>query len=71
MTTIGKKSFIIYINPNNVTNNAYLAIGEEVREVKQSAKSYPDSYRILRQGRGDESYKKAKESLTQYKIVEN
>ena len=44
------KKFVLYTNPNNVSNYAYCVIGAfEANEVLKSAKSYPGSYRILYQ----------------------
>ena len=50
----GKLKFVLYTNPNNVTNFAYKAVGVmDANDVLRSAKQYPDSYRILHQGRGN------------------
>ena len=47
--------FVLYTNPNNVTNFAYKAVGAmEANDVLRNAKAFPDSYRILHQGRGNE-----------------
>lgn len=52
---MSRVKFVLYTNPNNVTNFAYKAVGaREANEVLQSAKAFPDSYRILHQGRGNE-----------------
>jgi hypothetical protein len=49
-----KQKFLLYTNPNNVTNRAYVAIGTcDVKSTLRSAAEYPDSYRILYQGKGD------------------
>lgn len=51
-----KAKFVLYTNPNNITNNAYIVVGnDEVRDVLQSSKKYPDSYTIIYQGKGTNS----------------
>lgn len=51
-----KAKFLLYTNPNNITNNAYIVVGnDEVRNVIQSSKKYPGSYNILYQGKGTNS----------------
>ena len=51
----GKFKFVLYTNPNNVTNFAYKAVGaREANDVLRSAKAFPDSYRILLMGKGNE-----------------
>lgn len=67
---VGNKSFLIYTNPNNITNKAYLAIGTDVSEVKRSAREFPGSYQILHQGKGDKAYHSAKKIFSDYSIVE-
>jgi hypothetical protein len=48
-----KEKFLLYINPNNSTNRAYVAIGSaKVKDVMSSAKKYSGSYQILHQGSG-------------------
>ena len=48
-----KTKFVLYTNPNNSTNRAYVAIGtQEVKELLKSAKEYSGSYRVLYQGNG-------------------
>lgn len=64
-----KVKFILYTNPNNVTNNAYIAIGPEVKEVLSDARRYPDSYNILYQGSGtNDDLQKAKRMFSDYKF---
>ena len=43
-----KEKFVLYTNPNNSTNRAYVAIGsEKVKSVMQDARQYAGSYQIL------------------------
>ena len=43
-----KQKFILYTNPNNVTNRGYVVIGtKHVKEVLRDAKSYPGIYILL------------------------
>ncbi len=50
------KKFVLYTNPNNVSNYAYCAEGAfDANEVLKSAKAFPGSYRILFQGKGNEA----------------
>jgi hypothetical protein len=65
-----KQKFILYTNPNNVTNWGYIAIGAaEVKEVLNSAKSYPGSYTILYQGKGtQDDLVKAKQMFSNYRF---
>jgi len=66
-----KPKFVLYTNPNNVTNRAYTAEGHKAKEVLQNAKRYRDSYTILYQGRGnDEDIKKAQEMFSNYTFVD-
>jgi hypothetical protein len=69
--TTGRQKFLLYTNPNNVTNFAYTATGaRSVNEVLRRARSYPDSYTILYQGMGKESdVKTACEQFRYYKFV--
>jgi hypothetical protein len=64
------KKFLLYTNPNNVTNRAYTAVGaQEVNDVLRSSRNYPDSYRILFQGKGnDETIKKSQQMFTYYQF---
>ena len=49
------KKFVLYTNPNNVSNYAYCAEGAyDANEVLKSAKAFPGSYRILYTGKGNE-----------------
>jgi hypothetical protein len=65
-----KVKFILYTNPNNVTNRAYLISGaKEVREVLRNAREYTGSYQILYQGKGnEEEQQKAKELFSNYRF---
>jgi len=64
-----KSKFVLYTNPNNVTNRAYTATGPDVAEVLRDAKKYSGSYEILHQGRGDDNdIKQAQEMFSQYKF---
>jgi hypothetical protein len=65
-----KEKFILYTNPNNSTNAAYVAIGAaDVRRVLSSAKTYSDSYRILYQGSGtQDDLIKAKQMFSNYRF---
>ena len=65
------KKFVLYTNPNNVTNYAYCAIGaHDANDVLQSAKAYPGSYRILFQGKGsDAKIKEIKDQFRNFKFV--
>ena len=65
-----RKKFLLYTNPNNVTNFAYVVTGAEVKEVLTSARSYPGSYKILYQGMGTESdIQTAQRQFTGYRFV--
>lgn len=65
-----KLKFVLYTNPNNVTNRAYTATGAlEVKEVLTDCRNYPDSYRILYQGKGnEEDVKKAQSVFKHYQF---
>lgn len=72
ITESRKVKFILYTNPNNVTNNAYVAIGFEVKEVLSDARQYPGSYKILYQGSGtNDDLQKAKNMFSNYKFNNN
>lgn len=66
-----RRKFVLYTNPNNVTNKAYIADGPyDVNRVLKSARTYPDSYEILFTGMGnDEAIQKAKESFSNFEFV--
>jgi len=66
-----RRKFVLYTNPNNVTNKAYIADGAyDANQVLNSAKIYPDSYRILFKGMGnDDAIQKAKESFSFFEFV--
>jgi hypothetical protein len=63
-----KQKFILYTNPNNVTNKGYVVIGtEDVKKVLRGAKSYPGSYILLYQGKGtQDDLVKAKQMFSNY-----
>jgi len=63
-----KQKFILYTNPNNVTNRGYVAIGTvDVKKVLRSANTYPDSYTLLYQGKGtQDDLVKAKQMFSNY-----
>jgi len=62
-----RKKFLLYTNPNNVTNRGYVAIGEDVKDVLRSSRDYKDSYTILYQGTGtNEDLQKAKSMYSNY-----
>jgi len=65
------KKFVLYTNPNNVTNYAYCAEGAfEANEVLKSAKAFPGSYRILYQGKGNaDTIELIKLRFANYKFV--
>jgi len=65
-----RQRFALYTNPNNVTNFAYVVIGNmEVKELLQSAREYPGSYRILYEGRGtNEDLQKMKSMFSNYRF---
>jgi hypothetical protein len=67
-----KEKFVLYTNPNNVTNKAYCAIGTyEVKDILSDARKYPGSYSILYQGKGTvEDIRKAK-SMFSYSFNES
>ncbi len=65
------KKFVLYTNPNNVSNYAYCAEGAyNANEVLKYAKSFPGSYKILYQGKGTEKkIEEIKSQFTSYKFV--
>ena len=65
-----KSKFVLYTNPNNITNRAYTAVGAlDVNRVLKSSQIYPDSYRILFQGKGnDEDIKKQQLLFSHYQF---
>ena len=65
------KKFVLYTNPNNVTNYAYCAEGAfEANEVLKSAKAFPGSYRILFQGKGNaDKIEQMKSQFSNYRFV--
>ena len=65
------KKFVLYTNPNNVSNYAYCADGAyDANEVLKSAKAFPDSYRIIYQGKGnEEKIEEIKSQFGNYKFV--
>ncbi len=67
----GRRKFVLYTNPNNVTDSAYIADGAyDANQVLNSAKTYPGSYTILHQGMGnDEAIQKAKQLFPRFRFV--
>lgn len=65
-----RRKFVLYTNPNNVTNRAYCADGAmEANEVLSEAKAFPGSYKILYKGMGNnEAIQKAQQSLHNYQF---
>ena len=65
------KKFVLYTNPNNVTNYAYCAEGAfEANAVLKSAKAFPGSYKILFQGKGNvDKIEEIKDQFRNYKFV--
>lgn len=65
-----QQKFLLYTNPNNATNFAYIAWGNEVKEVLKDQRDYPGSYKILYQGRGTDSDAKkiASDMFSYYKF---
>lgn len=70
ITEAKKEKFILYTNPGNLTNAAYVAIGAaDVKDVLSSAKRYSDSYTILYQGSGtQDDLVKAKQMFSNYRF---
>ena len=64
-----RRKFVLYTNPNNITNNAYVTIGDRVKNVLSSARLYPGSYEILYQAIGTNAdLDKAKALFPNYKF---
>ena len=63
-----KQKFVLYTNPNNVTNMAYTAKGShDVKTLLNRSGHYPDSYQILYQGKGSElDMRQAQQLFTHY-----
>jgi hypothetical protein len=63
-----KEKFLLYTNPNNSTNRAYVAIGSaKVKDVMSSARKYSGSYDIIHQGNGtNDDLQKAISMFRQY-----
>jgi len=68
-----KEKFLLYTNPNNATNKAYVVVGsQKVRDVLKSAKQYRDSYLILHQGNGtNDDLQKAKKMFSDYSFSDS
>lgn len=65
-----KQKFVLYTNPNNVTNRAYTAIGtHDVKKLLTRASTYPGSYIILTQGKDtDLGIKDVQKAFTEYQF---
>jgi hypothetical protein len=68
---IKNQNWVIYTNPNNTTNTAYLAIGKQATDVKKDAKQYEGSCKIISQGKGNKSLQLSKDNLINYKLIES
>jgi len=68
---MANQKFILYTNPNNITNYAYVSYGAlDVNGILKYSKSFPGSYRILYSGRGtDDDINKAKQLFPQYRFT--
>jgi hypothetical protein len=66
-----RRKFVLYTNPNNVTNYAYIADGAyKANDVLEGARTYPGSYTILFKGMGnDKAIQKAKDSFSNFEFV--
>ena len=66
----GKKKFVLYTNPNNVTDRAYTAVGaSDSNEILKKAQEYPDSYSVLFQGKGNtEDIQRAQAQFSHYRF---
>jgi len=65
-----RKKFLLYTNPNNITNKAYVALGDDIKSVMQSSRAYPGSYTILYTAMGtNEDLQKAKEMFSNYSFT--
>lgn len=66
-----RRKFVLYTNPNNVTNKAYIADGaRNANGVLKSAETYPGSYTILYQGTGNnEDITKVKQLFPYFRFV--
>ena len=71
MTSKKRQKFVLYTNPNNVTNCAYAAIGAyDANEVLKNAKEFPDSYRVLHKGMGtDHGVQNMQRAFSNYRFV--
>ena len=65
------KKFVLYTNPNNVSNYAYCVVDSRaVNAVLKDAKEYPGSYSILYRGKGtDDKIEEIKDQFRSYKFV--
>ena len=65
-----RKKFLLYTNPNNITNKAYVALGDSIKSVMQSSREYPGSYTILYTAMGtNEDLQKAKAMFSNYSFT--
>jgi len=65
-----RKKFLLYTNPNNVSNMAYVQVGDAIKTTMRKANAYPDSYTILYTGMGtNEDLEKAKAMFSNYRFT--
>ena len=65
-----RKKFFLYTNPNNITNKAYVALGDSIKSVMQGSREYPGSYTILYNAMGtNEDLQKAKAMFSNYSFT--
>ena len=66
-----RRKFVLYTNPNNITNYAYIADGAySANQVLEGSRTYPDSYNILFKGMGnDEAIQNASDCFSTYEFV--
>jgi hypothetical protein len=65
-----RKKFLLYTNPNNTTNKAYVALGDDIKSVMQSSRAHPGSYTILYTAIGtNEDLQKAKAMFSNYSFT--
>lgn len=64
------KKFVLYTNPNNVTDRAYTAVGaSDSNWILKNAQEYPDSYTVLFQDKGNtEDIQRAQAQFPHYRF---